>query len=410
MRPVTVLLTVGLGMALPTVCLAATWEVPGDSGTIQGGIDLASPGDTVLVHPGTYTGMGNKDLDFGGDDIVLLGEAGSEVTIIDCEGSGRGLYFHSGESPSAVVDGFSIRNGNTLTPDGFGRGGGVCCVSFSSPTVINCRFLENWAGYGAGMYCRNCSSEILNCTFLENVAACEGGGIASVFSCIRLIGCAFLDNDADTGGAVDHNDSTGPHTVIDCVFWQNRALWGGGGAASFHSSHGGSIFHNCVFFANSANTEGGAIHWGSGDWASHSVTNCTFVENSASDGGAIRSEHQSPSVLVRTILSFCTEGEAITWDGTTSSSVLSCCDIYGNAGGPGSAENQIGSNGNISEDPLFCGQVNYPSDPYRLDIASPCARGNPPCLGELIGARGTGCSGSVATEHTTWGRVKVLYR
>ena len=105
MRPVTILLAVSLTLALPVTCLAATWEVPGDAGTIQGGIDLASPGDTVLVHAGTYTGAGNKNLDFGGKDLVLRSEAGAEVTIIDCQGSGRGLYFHSGESEAAVVEG-----------------------------------------------------------------------------------------------------------------------------------------------------------------------------------------------------------------------------------------------------------------------------------------------------------------
>jgi hypothetical protein len=92
MRPGTILLTASLIVTFPAACVAATWEVPGHAGTIQGGINLASPGDTVLVHPGTYTGSGNKDPDFGGKELVLRSEPGPEVTIIDCEGAGPGNW------------------------------------------------------------------------------------------------------------------------------------------------------------------------------------------------------------------------------------------------------------------------------------------------------------------------------
>jgi hypothetical protein len=93
---------------------ARTWHIlvnsSGDAPTIQAGIDSAAVGDTVLVHEGTYTGLGNKELSFGGKAIVLQSASGPGSTVIDCEGSGRGVYV-GGEGYHPVVEGLTIRNG-----------------------------------------------------------------------------------------------------------------------------------------------------------------------------------------------------------------------------------------------------------------------------------------------------------
>jgi hypothetical protein len=103
MKPLrlSVVLFFGL-LAIPFSAFAqTTWIVDqggtGDFLTIQEGIDAAVNGDTVLVKDGTYTGAGNKNLDYGGKAITVESENGAEFTIIDCENDGRGIYFHRGE-------------------------------------------------------------------------------------------------------------------------------------------------------------------------------------------------------------------------------------------------------------------------------------------------------------------------
>ena len=86
-------------------------NVPSGFSTIQAAIDAAFDGDTVIVADGTYTGVGNKDLDFKGKAITVRSENGPGSTIIDCEGEGRGFNFENRETESSVLSGFTITNG-----------------------------------------------------------------------------------------------------------------------------------------------------------------------------------------------------------------------------------------------------------------------------------------------------------
>ncbi len=155
----------------PFVVSAAIIHVPADQPTIQAGIDAAVDGDTVLVADGTYTGDGNRDIDFKGKAITVTSENGAETCIIDCQGSEtenhRGFNFHQGETNESVVSGFTVQNGYVVTGDG----SGVNC-DFSSPTITKCIIYRNSAGYSGGgiNFHYSSNSTISNCTFTKNTA------------------------------------------------------------------------------------------------------------------------------------------------------------------------------------------------------------------------------------------------
>ncbi|MBC8234231.1 IPT/TIG domain-containing protein, partial [bacterium] len=184
-----------------SIGLCKTIHVPVDQPTIQAGIDAAEAGDTVLVADGTYTGAGNKNLDFFGKAITVTSENGAENCTIDCEGDGRGFNFHSSEGKDSVVSGFTITNGSvsyngggiqcsysspTITNNIISwnlstNGGGICCLESSAPAITNNFIGANGAIQGGGIYCDNTSSPIIaNNTITNNLAQLEGGGIISL--------------------------------------------------------------------------------------------------------------------------------------------------------------------------------------------------------------------------------------
>ena len=125
--------------------------------TIQKGINSSINGDIITVLDGTYTGIGNVNIDFHGKAITLKSDSGPENCIIDCENvtDTCGFYFHSGENTASIVDGFTIRNGNKPF------GGGIWC-EISSPTIKNNIIENNFAvNYGGGIYCCDNSSPII---------------------------------------------------------------------------------------------------------------------------------------------------------------------------------------------------------------------------------------------------------
>jgi hypothetical protein len=114
----------------------------------------------------------------------------------------------------------------------------------------------------------------------------------------------------------------------------------------------------------------------------------------------------SVPILDRVIVSGSTQGGAIRTSLGVFQPELSCCDLYGNAGGDyiGVLSSQRYVRNNGSADPRYC---DAGRDDFTLAKNSPCAPENSPC--GRMGAFDVACDES-PVEATSWGTVKARFR
>lgn len=380
---------------------AATWLVfpdgSGDATTIQDGINVAASGDTVMLAAGTFSGAGNRGVSFQGKAVTVTSVVGAAGTVIDCGGADRGFVFASGEGSSSALSRVTITDGDPLD----GSGGAVLVGPGCSPTIAGVIMVgNNAATIGGAIHCQAGSSPLITGCVFENNTAPSGGGIGSSGAAPTIDGNTFTSNrGGDFAGAIICSQVSAP-TISDNTFSGNRCRAGPGGAV-FCLNASPTIEKN-VFFANSAGTSGGAIAC-SGAQSSPVIRCNTISENSALVwGGGIYATDANP-VVEHTIIVFSTSGPGIGCAGIAAP-VVSCCDIFGNAGGD--ALCGVDGGWNISADPQFCGVAG--TGDFRLQSDSPCAPAHSGC-GDYIGAVEIGC-GTVDVRATTWGGVKARYR
>ncbi len=336
----------------------------------------------------------------GGLDCSL-----SSPRILGCDflsnrtdmGSGGGMHVSSSHS-SPQLEGctFSLNHA-------FGDGGGLHIETGASPLILDCTFDSNDAERGGGVFMWfDASATFTRCTFLGNAAE-SGGGLMTVEASSTLTDCIFTDNSADYGAAarVQIHSSL---SAVRCRLSGNSAAAFGGGMMTSDDSP--IELTGCTLVGNSSTYQGGAILARNG--SALEVRDCTLSENSSLFGGGLVFDDTAPVAVDNTIIAFGGEGEAILCVGSGIPS-LTCCDIFGNAGGDwvGCIADQYGANGNISEDPLFCGSQD-PGEPYTLHSDSPCAsESNSDC--GLVGAWDVNC-GATTVENIGWGAIKAMFR
>ncbi len=240
--------------------------------TIEAAVACCREGDTVLVGPGSHV-IPRYGIDPDGLNIVIISEEGPDVTTIDATDQLRAFHYRTLESRSSRIEGFTIQGAQDVA---------LKC-EWASPTVGNCRFIDNELGVYAG---RESSVALSECTFVGNA---EEGAMIVGNSSPDLTNCSF-----------EGNGSTGlvlflaPQSMVtDCSFTDN----GGRGMSVRHETTGSVT--GCTFVGNA----GGL--WSEG--SSIVVTDCVFEDNHIDEyGGGL----------------CCTEGSVLT---------LTDCRIGGNS-------------------------------------------------------------------------------
>lgn len=208
-------------LLLPAFTFAEIIHVPAEYGSIQGAINAANDRDTVLVQPGVY----HEQIDYISKNLVigsrylLTGESRYvSETIIDAGNDGRPATFEGGENGSAVLKGFTLRNGNVY------HGGGVYCRR-SSPTLDGLIITGNHTGEdGGGIYCTDhANPTIISTDIRDNTAEAQGGGLyCNDGSSPRLTQVTITSNTGSSGGGIYCNDEASP-ILTDVIVTDNEA-------------------------------------------------------------------------------------------------------------------------------------------------------------------------------------------
>ncbi len=363
--------------SFPRVAIAGTWHVPADAPTIQAGIDLAAPGDDVLVAPGTYW---ERDITMKGG-ITVHSEAGSASTSIQAGDAGVG-FSCEGLAEMSTIEGFSILDGRADQGDEWHEsGGGIRCLH-SSLVIRDCVITGGYAVVmGGGIAAVQSDVWIERCT-VSNCEANGAGGILGWGSNITITDCVVADNEASgTGGIFAFGEAV---TIVGCVVRNNLASWGSVGGIYCSSPH--LSIRDCVITESHEVVMGGtsAIEvWDSAGM----ITGCTVANNDGWNAGDPAVSITGSDILIQKSIIAYNNCRALycAYDAEVN---VSCCDLFGNYYGDQLCGDDLG--GNFSQDPIFCGAQN---GDYSLDASSPCLPGNHPhgidC--GLIGALDRGC-------------------
>jgi hypothetical protein len=221
---------------LTSTALADTWTVDDDGkadfDNIQAAVDAASDGDEIVVMPGTYTSAQDGHVvNMLGKAVWLHSSDGPEVTIIDGEGTRRGIACFNSETSETIIDGFTISNGYGVSFD-YGEMGGAGW----GPTAMGGGIII----IGGHPYPEGCSPTIANCIISNNVSVANGDGAYGA-----------------GGGVLTANNSGA--TLTNCTFENNSTNGGGGGMANWYNYPLSPSLNNCTFVNNSAIMQGGGI-------------------------------------------------------------------------------------------------------------------------------------------------------
>jgi predicted outer membrane repeat protein len=374
---------------IPDVCEPSglSWYVddsaaPGGNGSISApyqtlgaAFQVALPSDSILVADGLYIGSSNRNLSFGGRDLVVRSLNGASNCIIDLQGTGAAFSLSQNETSASRIEGFTIRNGSSFA-------GRAINLYRTHAWVVGCRFeaCTSTLGRGTAVFMRESTSRIEDCTFVQCHAR-EGGALGFELGSPTVVGCTFENNTGSYGGALFGATSPQGRMVLShCTFLGNTSDSIGGAIYFTGQSNDQVLIENCLFAGNSS-VNGGAVS-GQSDVT---ISDCTFAFNSASSqGGALHRYLGGTGELLDSVLwgNQAPSGPQIAVLSSASGQLLVAysCIEGGQALVQSGAPNTVTwGAGNIDVNPLFADQDGPDNNPltfgdndYRLAIASPC--------------------------------------
>jgi hypothetical protein len=270
----------------------------------------------VQLYGGFDPASGIDSLDdtriFGAEGTILSGNIGAVDSSDNC----YHVVVSSGEAGTALLDGFTITNGNnnlsdtgTLIVNGYAItrswGAGLICNT-SSPGIANSTFVKNNSVHGGGLFTFASSPAINNCSFTNNGAHFGGAIFAHTGSAPTVTGCNFSANRANSyGGAVYNNSPNDPRSnaqYSNCNFTGNYTINSGGGGAGMFNNSSSPFLNHCSFSNNNSSYYGGGIY----NYLSSSpaIVSCTFTSNtSAMFGGGIFNDPLTVATIINSVFS-----------------------------------------------------------------------------------------------------------
>jgi parallel beta-helix repeat protein len=330
----------------------STIHVPGEVVTIQGAIDAAQDGDTVVVAPGTYV----EHINFSGKAITVRSSGGVDKTILDGNQAGTVVTFDAYEWRTSTLQGFTIQNGLADF-----EGGGIA-VAGASPTITDNRIIANGACNGGGISIYGGTALIQrNVISHNNRSGCfgggGGGGIYIAGGAVEIVENKISNNeltDGDGGGIYMFGGGT--PTIRGNTIKDNSTLYEGGGIMMVNQSD--ALIVQNVITGNRAG-KGGGISWltPSGTRGPYLVNNTIIDNDSAQGSGVYADGYDANTLLVNNIIV-----------SIAGQSAIHCGDfndlnppqfrhnlVYSPSGSAygGTCTDQNGTKGNITADPLF---------------------------------------------------------
>jgi hypothetical protein len=222
-----------------------------DFNNIQAAIDDCNNGDVIIVAEGTYY----ENINFKGKNIILRSTDPNDpnvvaATIIDGNNFYSVVTFAGTENQTAVLFGFTIRNGkvaNGVPPDLY-HGAGIL-GNGTHATIQNNIITGNVADCGGGL--SDCHGTIQNNTIMNNSVRWDGGGLCCCNGAIQ--NNVITSNSAAYGGGLAYCNGVIQNNIIT----SNSAIQWYGLGGGLYNCHG-AILNNTIF-GNSASYQGGGI-------------------------------------------------------------------------------------------------------------------------------------------------------